>query len=172
MSYKQRPPQSTATGPLNPLSGCWVMDATRSQAPTAHLAALGLGDLAQAAGQKISSTVSLRITLRGNELSLAHFSSLGEKERRITLGEPWVETGRDGVTIRCVVELATPHQIRMNCDYGKARVVETKTLVAQDVMVQELTMTYMKGAVTQSTKTFIRVTQERQEELYLLIGKA
>ena len=137
----------------------WVLDPTRSEAPNVHLASLGLGDLAQSAATRINQSVSLRIALRGSELNLVHCSSLGEKERRITLGDPIFETGRDGTPIRLVTDAASQHVLRTQIDYGKARIFEIKTLASPDNLVQEVTMT-LRGNVTRTTRHFIRTTAE------------
>ena len=143
------------------LCGVWVLDPTRSEAPTSHLASLGLGDLAQSAAARISTTVSLRINIRGSELTLVHCSSLGEKERRFQLGdkEPISETGRDGTAIKLSMEQLSPIQLRMHIEYGKARIVETKTLSSPDQLIQETTMT-LKGTVSKATRVFMRATTE------------
>jgi hypothetical protein len=140
-------------------SGVWVLDATRSEAPNVHLASLGLGDLAQSAATRINDTVSLRIALRGSELNLIHCSSLGEKERRITLGDPIFETGRDGTPIRLMTDAVSQFVLRTQIDYGKARIFETKTLSSPDSLVQEVTMT-LRGNVTRTTRHFIKSTPE------------
>ncbi len=137
------------------LNGYWVLDPSRSDPPTPHLAALGLGDLSLSAAAKISASVSLRILLRGGELSVTHISSLGEKERRMVLGENVSENGRDGTTIRLHTEQLSAVQLRTHCEYGKARIVETKTLASQDQLVQEIIMT-LKNVVTTSTRVFTR----------------
>ena len=137
------------------LNGFWVLDPSRSDAPTTHLAALGLGDLAQSAAARISASVSLRIHLRGNELHITHISSLGEKERRMMLGETQTENGRDGTTIRLYTEQLSALQLRMHCEYGKARIVETKTLASPDQLVQEISMV-LRGSQTKSTRVFTR----------------
>ena len=103
--------------------------------------------------------MSLRLALRGSELNSVHCSSLGEKERRLTLGEPVYETGRDGTPIRLATELASAHVLRTQMDYGKARIFETKTLAAADTLVQEVTMV-LRGAVTKTTRVFVRATLE------------
>ena len=140
------------------LNGYWVLDPSRSDPPTPHLAALGLGDLAQSAAARISASVSLRIHLRGSELHIAHISSLGEKERRMVLGETQSENGRDGTTIRLFTEQLSAVQLRMHCEYGKARIVETKTLASQDQLVQEIVMN-LRSVVTTSTRVFTRVSE-------------
>jgi hypothetical protein len=140
-------------------SGVWVLDATRSEAPNVHLASLGLGDLAQSAATRINDTVSLRIALRGSELNLIHCSSLGEKERRITLGDPIFETGRDGTPIRLMTDAVSQFVLRTQIDYGKARIFETKTLSSPDSLVQEVTMT-LRGNVTRTTRYFMKSTHE------------
>ena len=140
-------------------SGVWVLDATRSEAPNVHLASLGLGDLAQSAATRINDTVSLRIALRGSELNLIHCSSLGEKERRITLGDPIFETGRDGTPIRLMTDAVSQFVLRTQIDYGKARIFETKTLSSPDSLIQEVTMT-LRGNVTRTTRHFIKATPE------------
>ena len=140
-------------------SGVWLLDAAKSEAPNVHLAALGLGDLAQSAATRINATVSLRILGRGSEVTIVHVSSLGEKERRFTLGEPVYETGRDGAPIRIVIDLASATVLRTQTDYGKARFFEVKTLVAPDTLVQELQMV-LHGTITKTTRTFLRTTAE------------
>ena len=84
----------------------------------------------------------------------------------MTLGEHLLETGRDGVSIRLNVEQSSPVQLRMHCEYGKARLVETKTLETQDLMVQEITMT-LKNVASQSKRVFQRVNQEKHGEFVL-----
>jgi hypothetical protein len=138
-------------------SGLWVLDPSRSEAPNVHLASLGLGDLAQSAATRINATVSLRIALRGSELNLVHCSSLGEKDRRITLGDPIFETGRDGTPIRLVTDAASQLVLRTQIDYGKARIFEIKTLASPDTLIQEVTMT-LRGNITRTTRHFIRTT--------------
>ena len=138
-------------------SGVWVLDKSRSEAPNVHLASLGLGDLAQSAATRINATVSLRIALRGSELNLVHCSSLGEKDRRITLGDPIFETGRDGTPIRLVTDAASQLVLRTQIDYGKARIFEIKTLASPDTLIQEVTMT-LRGNITRTTRHFIRTT--------------
>lgn len=141
------------------LTGLWVLDEVSSDPPTSHLSTLGLGDLAQSAATKINATVSLRLTVRGSEAVITHLSSLGEKDRRLVFGEPTHETGRDGTQIRHVAELVSSSKMRTHIDYGKARIVETKTLVEPDRMLQEITMV-LKGNTTKSARTFIRTSPE------------
>jgi hypothetical protein len=151
---KSKPPVFRDDG----LSGIWMLDATRSDPPTQHLIALGLGDLAQHAAARISASMSLRISLRGGELTVVHCCTLGDKERRMVLGEPVSEMGRDGTPIRILSEQLSPVQLRMHCEYGKARIVETKTLASHDEMVQEVVMT-MRGSTTRSTRVFVRASE-------------
>lgn len=158
---KGRGPPNRNTFKDDGLSGVWVLDPSRSDPPTSHLIALGLGDLAQSAAARISASMSLRISLRGSELTIVHVCSLGEKERRMALGEPVSETGRDGTPIRLYTEQLSSVQLRMHCEYGKARIVETKTLASQDELVQEISMV-MKGQTSRSTRVFTRVSAEAQ----------
>lgn len=146
------------------LNGFWAIDPTRSEAPNSHLQALGLGDLAQSAATRINSTVSLRVLLRGSDLSVTHMSSLGDKERHFVLGEPLNEVGRDGTAIRMTVELLSPIQMRTTAVYGKATFAETKTLTGPDMLVQEIAMT-LRGAVSKSTRVFTRTTEPPPQAL-------
>lgn len=141
------------------LTGLWVLDEASSDPPTSHLSTLGLGDLAQSAATKINATVSLRLMVRGSEALITHLSSLGEKERRLVFGEATHETGRDGTQIRHVAELVSSSKMRTHIDYGKAKIVETKTLVEPDRMLQEITMV-LRGATTKTMRTFTRTTPE------------
>ena len=141
------------------LTGLFVLDEVRSETPTAHLAALGLGDLAQSAATRINASVALRMHVRGSEATIVHISSLGEKERRLVFGEPTYETGRDGTPIRIIAELGSTHVLRMHIDYGKAKITETKTLVEPDRLVQEITMS-LRGSISRTTRTFLRTTPE------------
>jgi hypothetical protein len=135
-----------------------MLDPTRSDPPTQHLVALGLGDLAQHAAARISASMSLRISLRAGELTIVHCCTLGDKERRMMLGEPVSEMGRDGTPIRLYTEQLSSVQLRMHCEYGKARIVETKTLASQDQLVQEIVMN-LRSVVTTSTRVFTRVSE-------------
>jgi hypothetical protein len=141
------------------LTGLFVLDEARSDPPTAHLAALGLGDLAQSAATRINATVSLRLQVRGSEATIVHISSLGEKERRLVFGEPLYETGRDGTPIRITAELVASSTLRLHVDYGKARITETKTLLDHDTLQQEIAMV-LRGVHTRTVRIFSRTTPE------------
>lgn len=154
MRTRSAPQAAQEVRPAN-FSGYWVLDHSRSDAPTSHLESLGLPSLATQAGVKMAVTMSiLHGGASGKAWEVSQDIFLGdlrwEKSRAMVIGEEYKEHARDGGNVRMTPVQTAPNQISTTIDWGNAKLYETKTLDG-DTLVQEIEM-QMKTSAT-STKT-------------------
>ncbi len=148
--------QGVPFDPSCPWTGYFVLDKARSMVPTVHLEAMGASDLAKEAAEK----VDIAYVIAQEELSaisIKHQSQLGEKERRLVLGEEFKDTARDGSSIRLQLQALTAQHLTIITDWSRGRIQDTRAKAADgQSYVQDVIFLHNSGVQSRTTRIFLR----------------
>lgn len=143
--------------PGTDFNGAWVLDASNkeSQALNGHLEALGLDELCKLAAEKVD--FACRISqVDATTFTVETITSLGQKSRTLRLGETHAE---GSVRMQLIKVAAAPPTITIQTEWPKGRLIDERTILDPMSYRQSLEMHHKSGAVTRSTRIFIRAAE-------------